>query len=139
MSHRPRRHALVLAAGLVGLVVALAGCSGSSKGSAQQEQVVKATPTKAAAPGALSGVLPITFKGSTVTPSGELVQAKVGKPFRMYITADKAGEIHVHSSPEQHIDYPAGTSTATVTFDQPGVVEVESHALNKQIVQVQVR
>jgi hypothetical protein len=140
MNRRPRRPALVLAAGLTGLVVVLAGCSGSSgKGTAQKESAVKATPTSSAAPGTFSGVLPITFKGSTVSPEGEQVQAKVGKPFKMYITADKAGEMHVHSSPEQHIDYPAGTSVATITFDQPGVVEIESHTLNKQIVQVQVR
>jgi hypothetical protein len=37
------------------------------------------------------------------------------------------------------VEFPAGSSAATLTLDQPGVVEVEDHALDKLIVQLEVR
>ena len=45
----------------------------------------------------------------------------------------------MHSSPEQEIEYSAGTTDKTLTLDQPGVVEVESHSLDKLILQLEVR
>ena len=81
----------------------------------------------------------ITFKGDSVTPQGAKVKVKAGDPLKLHITADKAGEIHVHSSPEQHIEYGAGTTEKTLTIDQPGVIDVESHSLDKLILQLQVR
>jgi hypothetical protein len=80
----------------------------------------------------------ITIKGETVNPSGSKVNVKAGKPVNLHIVADKAGELHVHSSPEQHIEFKAGTTDATLKIDQPGVVDVEDHALDKLIVQLQV-
>jgi hypothetical protein len=44
----------------------------------------------------------------------------------------------VHSTPEQHIDFEKGTSTKKLTIKQPGIVDVEDHALDKVIVQLQV-
>ncbi len=81
----------------------------------------------------------ITFQGDTVEPQGSSVKVKAGKPLTLHITADKPGEIHVHSSPEQAIEYDAGTTDKTLTLDQPGVVDVESHTLDKLIVQLEVR
>ena len=80
----------------------------------------------------------VTFKDGSVTPNGDRVQVELGKPVVLNITADKAGEIHVHSTPEQEIRYPAGSSTEKITIDKPGVVDVESHDLDKTIVQLQV-
>ena len=73
-----------------------------------------------------------------MTPNGDRVKVQLGKPVVLRITADKAGEIHVHSTPEQQISYPAGSSTEKITITQPGVVDVESHTLDKTIVQLQV-
>lgn len=84
-------------------------------------------------------VIEITFDGDSVTPNGERVDAKVGEPVTLEIDADAAGELHIHSTPEQEIGYDAGTSTHEVTFDQPGVVDIESHHLEKIVVQVEVR
>ena len=64
---------------------------------------------------------------------------EAGKPLKLHIVADKPGEMHVHSSPEQEIEYAEGTTDKTLTLDQPGVVEVESHHLDKLIVQLEVR
>ena len=49
-----------------------------------------------------------------------------------------AGEIHVHSTPEQEIEFAKGTSTRKLTIKQPGIIDVEDHALNQVIVQLQV-
>jgi len=124
MSRSARLCAAVVAAILA---LALAGC-GSDTGGSGTKKDSSGTQT-----------VDITFKGDTVTPEGESVKVKAGDPLKLHITADKAGEIHVHSSPEQHIEYAAGTTDKTVTIDQPGVVDVESHTLDKLILQVQVR
>ena len=81
----------------------------------------------------------ITFANGSVTPNGERVKAKVGQPIELVVKADEAGEIHVHSTPEQELEYKAGQSTVTIDgIDQPGTVDVESHHLDKVIVQLEV-
>ena len=80
----------------------------------------------------------ITIKNGKVTPHGDRVKAKVGQPVTLHISADTSGEIHVHSSPEQEIAFDKGTSTKKLTIDQPGIVDVEDHALEQVIVQLEV-
>ena len=80
----------------------------------------------------------ITVKDGKVTPHGDRVKAKVGQPVTLNIDADTAGEIHVHSSPEQEVEFAKGTSTKELTIDQPGIVDVEDHALEQVIVQLEV-
>src|SRR4051812_14591734 len=82
----------------------------------------------------------VTINGDSVTPNGDRVDVAVGQEVVLHVTADKAGEIHVHSTPEQEFEYPAGKSEQTIKdLDQPGSVEVESHTLDKIIVQLEVR
>jgi hypothetical protein len=69
---------------------------------------------------------------------GERVTAALGEPVTLNIDADTAGELHVHSTPEQEIEFARGVSTKMLTIDQPGVVDVEDHELEKVIVQLQV-
>jgi hypothetical protein len=85
-------------------------------------------------------VIKVTFDGDSVTPNGERVEVSTGQDVQLDITADVAGEIHVHSTPEQEVEYPAGESSQTIKgIDQPGTVDVESHHLDKVIVQLEVR
>lgn len=81
----------------------------------------------------------VTFDGDTVTPNGDRIQVAVNQPIELVVKADKAGEIHVHSTPEKELEYSAGTTTLPLTIDKPGIVEVESHALEKTIVQLEVK
>jgi hypothetical protein len=81
----------------------------------------------------------VTFSGDTVTPSGERVEVEAGQPIDLVVTADEPGTIHVHSDPEQEFPYAAGTETFAFEISRPGVVEVESHDLEKIIVQLEVR
>ena len=64
------------------------------------------------------------------------MKAKVGQPITLKIDADRPGEIHVHSTPEQEIEFDKGTSTKKLTIEQPGIVDVEDHALEQVIVQL---
>ncbi len=80
----------------------------------------------------------ITFEGDTVTPNGERVAVDAGQPIEIVVKADAAGELHVHSTPEQELAYGTGTTTLKLTLDEPGVVDVESHELEVVIVQLEV-
>ena len=85
-------------------------------------------------------VIEVTFDGDSVTPNGDRVEVATGQDVELQITADEGGEIHVHSDPEQEIEYPAGESTQTIEgIDKPGTVDVESHTLEKIVVQLEVQ
>jgi len=94
-------------------------------------------PTKA--PGTGAKTVDIRFTGDTVKPQGSAMKVEAGQPLTLRITADKPGELHVHSTPEQEIEYAAGTSEKTLTIEQPGLVDVESHDLDTLIVKLEVR
>ena len=81
----------------------------------------------------------VTREGDTFTPNGERVELGVDQTLVLTITADEAGEFHVHSTPEQEIEYDAGTSEHEITIDRPGVVEVESHEPASIVLQLEVR
>ena len=100
--------------------VTLTACGGSSSGAASNLPVKK---------------IAITFHGSDVTPNGTDIDVKVGQPLEFDVTADKPGEIHVHSSPqEQEFEYKAGSSTFQVKpVPAPTQVVVESHTLGKTL------
>ena len=122
-----RRRTIATAAVLLLTAASAVGCGGSSD---------TATTGNSSKP----KIIAVTFKGDSVTPNGERVDVSAGQKIELKVTADKPGEIHVHSNPEQELEYQAGTSTIDVKpIDQPGIVEVESHALEKTIVQLEVR
>ena len=132
--------AVRLGALAIPLAVLVAGCGGSSGGNAEPEEGAAITAAPTPADATPSGtVVRIKVTADSVTPTGTQVQASAGKPVTFVITAAAAGEIHVHSTPEHMIEYPAGTSAVSLTFKNPGVIDVESHTLDKLIVQLQVR
>lgn len=101
-----------------------AGSSGQARSGEQPQQAQR---------------IEVTFRGDSVTPNGDRVEVRAGAPVELVVRADRPGEIHVHSSPEQELEYDAGTTTLRLEIDQPGVVDVESHDLEKTIVQLEVR
>ncbi|PKH37996.1 hypothetical protein CXG46_17005 [Nocardioides alpinus] len=86
-----------------------------------------------------SAAVTVTREGDAFTPNGERVELGVDQTLVLTITADEAGELHVHSTPEQEIAYDAGTSEHEITIDRPGVVEVESHEPDVIVLQLEVR
>lgn len=81
----------------------------------------------------------ITFSDGSVTPNGERVEVSAGEPVELVVKADEPGELHVHTDPEQELEYGAGTTTLRLTLDRPGVVDVESHHPDAVVVQLEVR
>lgn len=122
---RPCRTASILACAAL-LAAGLAGCGDSEEGGGLQPDQDPVT-------------VQVTFQDGEVTPSGERVELAVGQELDLEVTADEPGEIHVHSDPEQELEYPAGTKTFTLDFDRPGQIEVESHDLDVVILQLEVQ
>jgi hypothetical protein len=121
-----RRSAAAIAAALLSASL-LAGCGSGSSSATGSDSL----PTK---------VIDVTFTGDSVTPNGELVEVAVGQRIELDVTADKPGEIHVHSSPEQEFQYDQGSSTIVVKpITAPGRVEVESHTLEKTLFTLQAQ
>src|SRR3954447_19973152 len=123
----------LLAAGLVA-ALALTGCGDDSPDTSADGSATSSTSASTGAsspsPSASTGTsIDITIKDGKVTPNGERVTAEVGEPVTLNIDADTAGELHVHSTPEQELEFPRGVSTKMLTIDQPGVVDVEDHEL----------
>jgi uncharacterized lipoprotein YehR (DUF1307 family) len=110
------------------LLLALAGC-----GTTRESTSVGSSQDSSA-----SVTIDITVKNKQVKPSGSKVEVKAGTPIHLRINSDMAGELHVHSSPEQEIAFKTGTTEKTLTIDQPGIVDVEIHALDKVVVQLEV-
>ena len=113
---------------LVVCTVGLAGCGGDDdSGSGDGQDLDTKT-------------IQVTITGDGVTPNGDRVSVQVNQPIELVVKADTEGEIHVHSDPEKELEYGAGTTTLpTFKIDKPGIVEVESHALEKTIVQLEVK
>jgi hypothetical protein len=120
------RRLLAAVAALLLSSLALTACGGGSSSSAGGDQQTKQ--------------IAITIKGDSVTPNGQEYDVSVGQRVEFDVTADKPGEIHVHSSPEQEFEYDAGSSTIELKpIQAPGVVTVESHTLEKTILKLKVQ
>jgi hypothetical protein len=83
-------------------------------------------------------VLNVNVQGDKVSPNGERVKAKVGEPVTVNVTANRAGELHVHSTPEQELKYHKGQTALKVTIDKPGIVDIEDHVAEVVVVQLEV-
>lgn len=83
-------------------------------------------------------VVVVTIKGDRIEPNGASIKADLDEPVVLAITSDRAGELHVHSTPEQFVEFERGSHEYELTFEQPGVVEVEDHETGFVIAQLQV-
>ncbi|CAM3692774.1 hypothetical protein [Nocardioides zeicaulis] len=115
------------------LALGLSACGGSA------DDDTSSTPAGSGSSSSEAVAVTVTRDGDTFTPNGERVELAVGQTLDLTITSDVAGEFHVHSTPEQEIEYDAGTSEHEITIDRPGVVEVESHEPASVVLQLEVR
>ena len=83
-------------------------------------------------------VVVVTIEGDRIEPNGASIKADLDEPVVLSITSDRAGELHVHSTPEQFVEFRKGSGEYELTFEQPGVVEVEDHDTGFVIAQLQV-
>lgn len=125
--------------------LALAACSAEEAPAADDTPApspssssTSAESSPAAEPTADGTVIEVTIHDDSVEPNGERVEVPLGEPVTFDITADRDGELHVHSTPEEEIAFQQGDSETELTFDKPGVVDVEDHETGDIIVQLQV-
>ncbi len=109
--------------------------SPSASGSASES--ASASPSPTAEPEGT--VVRITVADGAATPQGKAVRVAIGEPVTLRIESDAPGELHIHSTPEQELAFEAGTTEEELTFDRPGVVDVESHDLDQLLYRLEVR
>ena len=109
---------------MLATLLAMAGCGASD---------AEETPDSTTDPQRIE----LTFEGSAA-PATERVAVDAGEKVELVVKSDEPGELHVHSDPEQVLEYTAGTTSLMVTLDQPGVVDVERHEPEALVLQLEV-
>lgn len=97
------------------------------------------TEPPSATPEPSAPTLTITIQGNDVSPNGERIEVAPGEPLVVGVTSDRAGELHVHSKPEQFVEFGEGSTVTELVIDIPGVVEVEDHETGAVVAQIQVQ
>lgn len=135
-----RRPALLVGTVALLLTVSACGSSGKPAGSDEGGPAITATPSAQVTtqPAANAKIIKVTIDKTSLSPIGAEARISRNQPVVLEIHASVAGELHVHSSPEQHVDFGVGDSQITLSFDKPGVIAIEDHALNQLIVQLEV-
>lgn len=145
MTFRSRSLASTVAAVALALALSACGADDSPDVSGDPTPPVTSTPSETATAEPTPTPTP-TPDGTVIdlrigddAPAVRRVKVEVGEKVVFRITAAEAGELHVHSSPEQEVAFPAGKSDVTVVIDQPGIVDVEDHHTDALLVQLEVR
>ena len=140
IAHPPLRRTLIAVTATA--VLALAGCGGddepsTSEPSASESSGSGQSPTSKPANGATQ--VDVTIEGDDVTPVAQAVQIGVGETVVLNVTSDRAGELHVHSSPEQFVAFGAGETRRDLAIDKPGQVDIEEHDTGALVARLLVR
>jgi hypothetical protein len=147
-THPRLRRTLVAATATA--VLALTGC-GDDEPTTSVEATPPASPSETktkqpktsdetSAPAPVDEVeVDVTITGNEVTPVAQEVDLGVGETLLLNVNSDRAGELHVHASPEQELAFEAGSSVVDVTIDKPGSVDIEEHESGQLIVRVLVK
>lgn len=98
-----------------------------------------AEPTKAAESTNAEPDVDVRIEGDEVLPNAQEIKLSTGEALSVRIDSDRAGELHVHSTPEQFVEFGAGTTEAEITVTTPGSVEVEDHETGAVIALIEVR
>ena len=81
----------------------------------------------------------VRIAGERVTPNAEQVDVTVGETLVFEIVSDRPGELHVHSKPEQFVEFGEGRTRAEISIRTPGSVKVEEHDTSAVVAIVEVR
>ena len=111
------------------------GTSPSPADSPSNSPTEKPTPTETPESGP---ELVVTISGSEVRPNAEVISVDTDEPLLVRFTSDRPGELHVHSKPEQVLEFPAGKSEQELVIGTPGLVEIEEHETGAVVAQLKV-
>ena len=133
------------------LVLAPAACGGAEDTAPPTEPTdatSSVTPSAASSPAApvspstestdLGPLLTITIDGEEVSPNAEEIHLGTGEKLLVEIDSDRAGELHIHSAPEQFVQFAAGTTDGEIVVNTPGTVEVEDHDTSAVVALIEV-
>jgi hypothetical protein len=133
------------------LVLTPAAC-GSAEDTAPPAEPTDATssvtPSAASSPAApvspstestdLGPLLTIIIDGEDVSPNAEEIHLGTGEKLLVEIDSDRAGELHIHSAPEQLVQFAEGTTDSEIVVNTPGSVEVEDHDTSAVVALIEV-
>lgn len=105
--------------------------AGSPSASSKEKPTPKETPES-------GPELVVTISGSEVSPNAEVISVDTDEPLLVRFTSDRPGELHVHSKPEQVLEFPAGKSEQELVIETPGLVEIEEHETGAVVAQLKV-
>lgn len=120
---------------LVVTALLLAGCSSAAD---DAKDAATSSPSPSASTSPIDDAIEIEIEGGKISPRGDRVKVKAGEVITLQIDSDRAGELHVHSTPEQEFSFDKGKSTIELTIDTPGVVDVEEHETGVVVLQLEV-
>lgn len=156
------RPAVSRTAAVAALVVTLAACAGpadeASDDTPSTDTTETSSPTTAATPDAppttpaepapatettqapepAGPSLDVVVAGDEIGPNAEEIDLAVGEELVIRFDADRAGELHVHSKPEQYVQFEAGRTEQILVIETPGEVEVEEHDSGAVVALIQV-
>lgn len=135
------------------VTVVLTACANPEEGTSSTPQPTEATskvtPSTASTPSAsatpeespteLGPLLTVTINGEEVLPNAEDIDLSTSEKLLIEIDSDRAGELHVHSTPEQFIEFGVGTTQTKLAIQTPGSVEVEDHDTGDVVALIEVR
>ena len=146
-------HPLTSLAATLALLAALAGCAGPADEQPADQAAPSPSETATSSDATSSDkkpakpkseepegpVLEVVIDGEEVSPNSQRIELARGEPLVIEFRSDRAGELHVHSKPEQFVEFPAGSSTRELVIDVPGLVEVEEHETGAVVAQLAVQ
>lgn len=155
--HAARPLLAIVAALAVGML--LSGCGADQDSAAEPTKSASVAPTDAASgspsasasesasgsasasptPAPAGEVVQITVKGDSLSPNAKQVKVKVGEQVTLHITSDRSGELHLHTTPDKHIEFGAGQTDAIIKLARPGRIELEEHESGKLLIQFVVQ
>ena len=117
------------------LVMAVAGCGADESASTADRTASTPSTSAASSPSSTPASpqeavgeesdLAVVVDGETITPNARAIEVGVGEPLQVTVAADRAGELHVHSKPEQYLTFEPGEKQFELVVETPGSVEVE--------------
>ncbi|VXB26437.1 conserved exported hypothetical protein [Nocardioides sp. AX2bis] len=84
-----------------------------------------AKPSRSQAAEPVPADLAVVVDGADITPNAQAISVGVGESLSVSVEADRAGELRVHSKPEQYFPFQPGETSFELTIQTPGSVEVE--------------